>query len=183
MRRKYTALAGAVSPPQRRREDNAILQVLTATDAFHDCETLLTYVSAGAEVDTTRLIEYALSQGKTVAVPRCGSEPGRMSFYVINAVRELVRGKFGLPEPPAGARLLDKAQNALCVVPALAYDADGYRLGRGGGYYDRFLAGFTGCTVGLCRVCCISNEALPRGEHDIKVGHVITQKGVLRKDK
>jgi 5-formyltetrahydrofolate cyclo-ligase len=84
---------------------------------------------------------------------------------------QLRPGRFGIPEPPEGAPTIEDPEWA--VVPGIAFDRDGFRLGRGGGYYDRWLLGRTIRTVGLCRPERLVPE-LPRDPWDIPVQTVIT---------
>ena len=91
----------------------------------------------------------------------------------------LVPGRFGIPEPPRGAQILLPQPCDLMLVPALAYDRTGRRLGRGGGYYDRFLARVDCCTVGLIRAAFLL-DALPAEWNDMPVSAVITEDGVLQ---
>ena len=86
----------------------------------------------------------------------------------------LVRAPFGLWEPPEDAPLLDRSAIQLALVPAVCYDRAGYRLGFGGGYYDRWLADFSGFTVGLCRDCVLQDR-VPREPHDRRVDLLLTE--------
>lgn len=129
---------------------------------------VLTYASTPIEVDTRRLIDYCLEKGIRVALPRSGDT--ELSFFYINSVSELSTGRFGIDEPPAD----DPAEfdeNTLCVVPALCADGDGYRLGYGRGYYDRFLGGFPGTSV----IICYSSfkRQVPTEPHDVKANFTI----------
>ena len=105
------------------------------------------YASTEIEVDTRRAIGYCLERGIPVALPVSGDE--ELSFFYINSISELSRGRFGIDEPPRiNAAVPD--ERTLCVVPALCADGEGLRLGYGRGYYDRFLSGFRGKSVILC---------------------------------
>ena len=114
--------------------------------------------------------------GKTVALPVTQPD-GQMRFARYDGA--LVPGRFGIPEPPRSARTLLPQPGDLMLVPALAYDRAGRRLGRGGGYYDRFLARVDCCTVGLIRAAFLL-DALPAEWNDVPVSAVITEDGVLR---
>ena len=74
-----------------------------------------------------------------------------MEFYEIHSLFELQPGTFGVLEPvPENSRLVQEETEGLCIVPGLSFDAEGYRLGYGKGYYDRFLSRFSGTTAGVC---------------------------------
>ena len=104
-----------------------------------------------------------------------------MRFFQINGVQSLVGGEYkGILEPieDTSNELLDFS-NCLCVVPALAFDINGYRLGWGGGYYDRFLSKNRNVsTVGLVYSSCIT-DAVPKDNYDISVDFVISEKNIL----
>ena len=88
--------------------------------------------------------------------------------------RPLVKASFGISEPGEDCPLLDRGDIGLVLVPAVCYDRLGYRLGFGGGYYDRWLEGFSGVKVGLCREAVL-REAVPTEAHDAKVDILLTE--------
>ena len=111
------------------------LQVLSLP-TFQAAERIFAYCSVVPEVDTHAILAQARRRGKTVALPVTHPD-GQMRFARFDGA--LVPGRFGIPEPPRSARTLLPQPGDLMLVPALAYDRAGRRLGRGGGYYDRFL--------------------------------------------
>lgn len=151
------------------------LQVLSLP-AFQAAERIFAYCSVVPEVDTHAILAQARRCGKTVALPVTQPD-GQMRFARYDGA--LVPGRFGIPEPPRSARTLLPQPGDLMLVPALAYDRAGRRLGRGGGYYDRFLARVDCCTVGLIRAAFLL-DALPAKWNDVPVSAVITEDGVLR---
>lgn len=147
------------------------------------CKTVFTYVSKDIEVDTIALIRAAWANGKRVAVPRCVTDTREMDFYYITSIDDLEEGAFGVLEP-----ITDKCEkvtdfsSGLCIVPGLSFDAEGYRLGYGKGYYDRFLSKFHGDTVGLCYSNCIKWK-LPHGYYDRPVDMIVTDRYIRRTGK
>ncbi len=140
--------------------------------------TVLLYVSKSIEVDTYALIEKALKDGKTVAVPRCMEGTRNMAFYCITSLNDLEKGNFGVYEPKVDICVpLNDMKQGLCIVPGMVFDIKGYRLGYGKGYYDRFLSVFQGNVVGLCYSNCICWQ-LPRGIYDKSVDILVTEKFV-----
>ena len=120
------------------------------------CKTVFTYVSKDIEVDTLAIIRAAWANGKRVAVPRCVTETREMDFFYSTNMSDLEEGAFGVLEPIADkCEKVTDFSKGLCIVPGLSFDAEGYRLGYGKGYYDRFLSKFQGDTVGLCYSNCI----------------------------
>lgn len=108
-----------------------------------------------------------------------------MRWYPVTSLTGLARGPFGVLEPaedPARELDLSGRADALAVVPGLAFDARGFRLGYGGGYYDAFLASFRGTSVGLCREAQLVESLRALGAvdaHDVPVGLVVTEARVL----
>jgi len=150
---------------------------------------LLAYVSFRREVDTWEIMFAALGEGRTLALPRV--EPGgRLSLRAVrDPLHELVPGAFGIPEPAPSSPLLEPEAVDLVLVPGVAFDRRGYRLGYGGGYYDRLLADMRSPAVtarrsspavaaGLAYDFQIVDE-LPVGPHDQRVDLVLTERGVL----
>ena len=97
-----------------------------------------------------------------------------MRFLVISSLSELVTSKFGVDEPIGGEEITDFS-NTLCITPALSFNNKGYRLGYGGGFYDRFFEHYDGVKLGICyeEFC----GEIPIGEYDIPVDTVVTEKG------
>lgn len=140
----------SLAPEEKAQMDERICARVTGLREYAACDTLLTYVSTPIEVDTWPLIERALADGKRVAVPRCIDGTRQMAFYYIRSYDDLAPGTFGVLEPlPERCALWKPAGTCLCIVPALAYDRAGFRLGYGAGYYDRFLSGYHGAKVGI----------------------------------
>lgn len=147
------------------------------------CKTVFTYVSKDIEVDTLSLIRAAWANGKRVAVPRCVTETREMDFFYITNMSDLEEGAFGVLEPIADkCEKVTDFSKGLCIVPGLSFDAEGYRLGYGKGYYDRFLSKFQGDTVGLCYSNCIKWK-LPHGYYDKPVDLIVTDRYIRRTGK
>ncbi len=179
LRSRYKKLRLDLSPAVKEEMNQKILNRVMNLWQYRESSLILTYVSTPIEVDTHRLIEKSLGAGKRIAVPRCVPGTREMEFYLIRSLDELSPGTFGVLEPdPAKSILLEDVSTGLCIVPALAFDYQGYRLGYGKGYYDRFLARFGGSTVGLCYDNCMV-KSLPAGRYDRPVHLIITQRKTL----
>jgi 5-formyltetrahydrofolate cyclo-ligase len=143
---------------QRQKEEDAlgksraIQDKLFALPVFVRARTICCYVSFKGEVDTFAVMARAIELGKRVAVPFVIKGSKKILPIVITSIDELSAGTYGIPEPPFEAgRVLKPASLDLVVVPGVAFDRQHNRLGRGAGYYDRFLAELpdTTPTVGL----------------------------------
>lgn len=157
----------------RKDYDERIYNNLIKHDMIAGCSTFLVYASSHIEVDTRRFIEKMLSEGKTVAVPKC--EGKKMRFLTVDSLSALVRSRFGVDEPADGTEITVFG-DTVCIVPALRFDRNGFRLGWGGGFYDRFLAGYTGFSAGICYEQCCGE--VPVCEYDLNVDTVITENGI-----
>lgn len=179
IRSKCRLLRSQFTAEEKKSLDARIFNRLMNLWRYRECGTLLTYVSNDIEVDTHALIEDALKRSKRVAVPRCIPGLHEMEFYYINSFDDLQKGAYGILEPIKSKceKLID-LNEGLCIIPALTFDEQGYRLGFGKGYYDRFLSRFKGDTAGICYECCISNR-LPRGRFDECADIVVTEKRVI----
>ena len=137
---------------------------------------ILTYVSTDIEVDTKSIIKNALESGKRTAVPRCIPGTREIEFYIVTSFEnDLSEGSFKILEPNIKkCEKLNDFENGLCIIPALSFDMNGYRLGYGKGYYDRFLSKFKGLKIGLCYGGCVCEE-LPHGHFDERVDLLITE--------
>lgn len=176
LRAHYKQLRRELPEQEKRVWDQKIEASVRRLWQYKKCDTLLCYVSTDIEVDTKAIIRHALEDGKRVAVPRCIPGTCRMEFYYIRSHEELSPGMFGVPEPPEDPQnLLTDRSKGLCIVPALCYDRNGYRLGYGKGYYDRYLSDFGGTVIGICYSNCIERQ-LPHGRFDRPVETIVTEK-------
>ena len=149
--------------------DAQIAERVAGLSEWQRAQLVLTYLSIGDEVDTRALIRRAWDEGRTVALPRVAKRAHQMDWYRIEDFDHLETSAFGVEEP--------------ALVPGLTFDRFGYRLGYGGGYYDRLLAAFTGDAVGLCRQAQLADDLDARGlvcAYDQRVPVVVTENEVIR---
>ncbi len=156
-----------------RASDGAIAAKALALDAWKQAKSVFLYISIGREVDTRGLLAAALKQGKTLAVPLT-FPGGKMDARVIQSLAELKPGRMNIPEPVQSAPVLLPKEIDLIIVPCIAADRQGYRLGYGGGYYDRYLESTESSTVCLCRQQLLQ-DSLPHDRFDRCVDRVITE--------
>ena len=132
----------------------------------------------GKEPNTRLLIEKLLERGKVVGLPRM--LPGRqMEVRRYDPAIPMVKAAFGIEEPSTDCAVIPKEEIDFVLTPAVAYDVNGYRMGFGGGYYDRWLPGFAGKTAGLCRDKVLQ-QSVPVEPHDAQVDAVVTDSRVIR---
>lgn len=176
LRSKHKRLRNACPPDVKLQLDARLAQMFLETDEYKKCRTLFAFVSSPIEVDTSVIIDRALSDGKHLALPRCKNRFGEMDFYYVTSLSVLEKGTFSLMEPNLNkCEKVTDLSDGLCIVPGLCFDLNGYRIGFGKGYYDRFLQQFGGITAGLCYSRCIEHN-LPIGRFDKPVDILITEK-------
>ena len=166
LRRYYREARRTLSSDEKRFIDCKISDNLLKSDLYRDAACIFCYVSTGDEIGTAAILEQALTDGKTLCVPR------------IFSLDELKSGAYGIPEPSSGAPEIPPDGISLVIVPALSCDRNGYRLGYGGGYYDRFLARTRAVAAALCAESRLTDE-LPREPFDLPCNYIITERQVL----
>lgn len=153
-----------------------IEQKISDSEEYRLCKSIFVYVSYNTEVDTFKIINKALSDKKTVAVPVMTDIPHTMVFVKIDSMACLEKNSFGILEPTLKEEnIVNADENTLVIVPALAFDRCGYRLGYGGGYYDKYLSeNKTLCNVGIGFECQLVDR-LEINEYDVKLDKIITE--------
>ena len=186
LRTQLLALRRELGPSVRAEVDARIAAAVSATEEWREAPAVLTYLSVRDEVDTRELVRLAWEAGKVVAAPRV-TGPRTLAWYCVEAGDELEASAMGIEEPVArGERRVDPAclgDRSVALVPGLAFDKMGYRLGYGGGFYDAFLERFGGVSIGLCRDAALMPSRAARGaldSPDRAVGIVVTETRLLR---
>lgn len=159
----------AIPREQKQAIDQALTEGLLQHPFYQETNTIATYLSFPHEFQTQGLIEQALKDGKKILIPKTYPK-GRMDFVVYNP-QQLVKTSFGLLEPQGDLEVVDASQIDLIHVPGLVFTREGYRIGYGGGYYDRYLKHFTGHTLSTVYPCQI-RDFIPE-DHDIPVQEVL----------
>ena len=136
-------------PARKEALDSEIQARLIMSPEYRAASAVLVYMAMPFEISTSMIINAAFANNKTVALPVCVDNRG-MIFRQVGDLTSLKPGAFGISEPDESCPEFIPDQNTLCVCPALCCDMRGYRLGFGGGYYDRYLAGFNGVKAALC---------------------------------
>ena len=167
----------AQSLVQRKQKSALLGQKLLACPEYCGAHTVLFFVSLPEEVDTHRLIDEALKTGKRVVVPRCQTETKALELYEIRDRKHLVPGVLGLLEPdPAVTKPVSAEEADLVLVPGVVFDRQGNRIGRGAGFYDRFLKALKPSVfkMGLAYAFQIV-PSVPVEPHDVKLDRVLTE--------
>ena len=144
-------------------------------EEFAAAKTVLAFYPLAGEPDIRPLLQRILDSGRTLLLPRTEGG-GVMRALRVRSLEELEkRPPYGIFEPPETAEELTPD---VVLVPGMAFDEAGYRLGHGGGYYDRYLSGFTGGTIGVSFDALVL-DAVPREAHDRPVGVLVTERRTI----
>ncbi len=163
---------------EKKKMDELIYNSVINNRIFVNASVVFIYVSFNNEVDTHRIIEYALRLGKRVCVPRVINKQSGMKALFINSLSELVVSKFGILEPKDSENSSLPNEIDIAIIPGLAFDRIGGRIGYGGGFYDRFFS------CGVCKKIALAYEfqmlkAIPMEKYDVLIDGVITEKDFI----
>ncbi len=175
-RNHFKGIRDGISDESKNLLDTALC--LNAADLvdFKNAECLLCYYPVRGEPDILPLVKHAWELQKKVAFPISHVASKEISFHIVNDLSELSRGAYRIPEPNEGLPKITDFSNSICIIPGLAFDSHGHRLGYGGGFYDRFLSKYNGVSVMLAYSALFA-EDLPTDENDQAVDIIITEKG------
>jgi 5-formyltetrahydrofolate cyclo-ligase len=180
IRSQFLAQRRALGRDSWTMGSNLAQQRLIALDEFNSSECIALYAPIHNEIDTTEIMVAALKAGKKVLYPAvCGTE---MVFREISGAHSLRKGAFGILEPCATCVEHPADQADLIVVPGVAFDLRGHRIGYGKGFYDRFLQHRNSKShlVGLCHDFQLIDDGIPGELHDITMGIIISDKRIIR---
>ena len=170
LRAQIRQLKRAMTEAQIVEASQRLGVLFAASDAYKQAKTIYGYLPYNQEVRTTPMLQRALDDGKRVAVPKCYGE--EMRFIYLDDLSKVEKGYCGIPEPIEDGPIADD-ETALVLMPGLAFDKEGHRMGYGGGFYDKFLEKEPNHpTLALC----YEFQMLPYLEtedHDIPVDTVI----------
>ncbi len=170
-------------PHSRVQEMSATIQKrLTDLAEFRRAGRIASYVAREDEVQTVPIIEQALSENKSVVVPKVDTATGGLLFFEISGVNELSRGHFGILEPRGVGKPVPLSETGVVLVPVVAWDERGHRIGHGRGYFDRAL-GERGDSVAVGLAFESQGVArIPETASDVKLDMLVTERRVLRFD-
>lgn len=164
---------------ERAEISQQLQEKLFQSNLWENAQTIGVYLSIGNEWDTRNIVKQALLEGKSVAAPKTIPDAKELIFYQIKDPSQTVQGNFGLEEPIVVERnFIEKDAIDLLIVPGLVFTKNGYRVGFGGGYYDRYLTDFIHTTASLVHTKQFI-DTFPIEPFDIPVNYLITEKGIL----
>ena len=176
LRSRYRSVRDNVD--NRELKSDIIARTVIDSELFIKSKEVFLYSASGSEIFTNKISDAARSLGKRIAYPKCIDRDGEMEFYFVNSLDDLCVGMYGIFEPDCSeSEIAVLSSESLIIVPALAYDLYGYRLGYGKGYYDRYLSRCSCKSVGIAFDECVCKE-LPHGIYDCKINCLITDKSI-----
>ena len=175
--RKELLAARKLVPEEKRMELSfKTAEALFSTDEFKRADSVFCYINKKEEIYTRGIVSYAILCGKKVAAPMCrGCE---MIFKYINDENDLEKGVFSVYEPKSYCTSAEVSPDTVCITPALCYNRQGYRIGYGKGYYDRFFEKNACVKIGLCFEENIIDFNPSEGDKAVDI--IVTDKGVYR---
>lgn len=179
LRREYSEKRKAILPEEKEKRDSDICRFATNLASFRYADCVLMYAPMKDEINIFPIAEKALAAGKRVFFPKCNKENRSMTYREVTDLSQLSPCAYGILEPSddAPAYAPDNSRPAICFIPAILFDVCGYRVGYGGGYYDRFLPSFKGSKIGVIYSDFILNR-VPRGFYDLRVDIMLTERNV-----
>ena len=170
LRQHIRTLKRQMTEAEIDQKSQLLCSMLLDTDLYRNAKSIYGYMSYNQEVRTLELLDQALRDGKRVAIPKCYAK--EMRFIWMDDLSQTVKNSCGIPEPVHDTPVADDP-TALVLIPGMAFDATGHRVGYGGGYYDKFLAIEPNHpTVALCYDFQLL-EQIPTNEYDIPVDLVL----------
>jgi 5-formyltetrahydrofolate cyclo-ligase len=169
----------SMDKPQYDQLSNAICEQLLQDPSIIKGKTIAVTISSFPEVNTWPLIESLWDLGKHVVVPKCNAKTREMTFYTITNFSQTENVYMGLLEPiPTLCEPVNKNEIDVCIVPGIVFDIRGYRIGYGGGYYDRFLNGYKGKIISLAFHSQLV-DFVPNHEYDLPIEQLITNEAIM----
>lgn len=164
----------------KKKADKIINETLKEQSFFKESKNIFIYIGFGSEIDTGDYIDDFLDSGKCIIIPRIDTITKEMEGVQINNMNDLQRNKYGILEPRATIKGFEKNFIDLVVMPGVAFDTAGSRVGYGGGYYDKFLQNINASVqkVALAYEFQVIDK-VPSEDHDIKADFIITEKRII----
>lgn len=177
IRRRMLFLRENIDKEKLMKWNENIYNKIVNWDVFKDAKMVMIYASFKNEVKTWDIIDYCFEKRKDVILPKTIKDGFKILPCKINSLDELSRTSFGILEP-SGENVVDKDKIDMIIVPGIAFDRNGNRIGYGAGYYDRFLKDCKGIKAGVCYSIQMVEDVYA-DEHDVKMDYLITERGII----
>jgi 5-formyltetrahydrofolate cyclo-ligase len=180
IRKKILELRNAMLPEEIAAKSGEIARRLTKLREIRESSTLMVFLSFGSEVLTDELIVWGWEAGRRIVVPLCRPKGRVLTPCLLSGFDELEKGHYGIREPKTDRlRPVPQEEIDAVLIPAVAFDRCGHRVGYGGGYYDRFLPEVPrAARIGAAFACQIVME-IPPDPHDVPVDRIVTEEELI----
>ena len=179
MRKDISDLRKRMSAQDWEEKSKSIYENLIRMPVYQEAEAVLAFISISNEPDTDEIIRHAMEAGKTVAVPKC--EGRDLGFYRIDSPDDVSPGRFSVPEPVNTDDLhrVVMTEKSLIILPGLAFDKNGFRLGYGAGFYDRYLKDDSYRNKLMIAFSFQEVGHVPNHSGDVPVDWIVTEKEII----
>ena len=184
LRREILKIRNNLDKNTKKKYDEIIFTKLRKRKEYINSNNVFIYLGYGSEIDTISFVKEMFLDGKNVCIPKTNTEDKTMEAVIIRDLDNLEEDKYGILEPVSNYEVINKDEIDLVIMPGLAFDNHGGRLGYGGGYYDKFLMD---CSADKFKIALAYNfqviESVPKEEHDILIDCIITEENEKYVDK
>jgi 5-formyltetrahydrofolate cyclo-ligase len=184
IRKKILDHREAIDVNIRKQWDEGIFNNFINSECYKKANTIFAFVSFKSEANTHKIIKHAIKDGKTICVPRIESKQKGIEIFKIDGFDQFKKGYFGILEPNESCSVVEKKNIDLILMPGVAFDRQGGRVGYGAGFYDRFLSDINN-KVNKIAVAyhfqVLTN--IPMDEHDVRIDGIITEEESIFTDK
>lgn len=181
-RQRIMAIRNHLTAPEREIYSQNIYEQLLQLDLFKNSNVIASFVDFREEVSMTKINTYILNSGKTLVLPYVDFKRKEMTFHIVNDLSTLHLSRYGIREPnPNLHSEIDIADIEIVLTPGVAFDKNGYRLGYGGGFYDRFFATIDSLIpkIGIAYSLQLV-DSIPVESHDKALDGIVTEKGLTQ---
>ena len=181
LRKQYKQIREQLTIEQVKKNSAQIADRLFQTSFWQNSSTVMLYLSFQNEVMTDQIYRQGWMEGKTMLLPICSAQNGIMTMSVLSSFDQLIPNRYGIRELPAPLQQIITPQKIdLCLIPGIAFDRYGNRLGFGSGYYDRYLAQIASHVprIALAHSCQIYDGLLPVDQYDLPMHYMLTENGL-----
>ena len=180
LRKNCIRKRNSIAPPYYLAASERICKCVYLESKYIRAKDILCYSAFGNEVSTRALIDKAYADGKNVYFPRV--EGDEMNFYRVYSLEDMKDGYKGIREPFYLDNKYNNTSGAICIVPGVVFGRDGYRIGYGKGFYDRYLSRFPGLyKIGICFEVQLV-DSVPIGPYDVQMDEIICENYIFNKD-
>jgi len=179
LRRQYAQIRASAHARMRYDDKQKIISHLREIPSFSKAKTIMCYFARGSEVPTKNLILELLNSGRRVVLPRADTTDKTMTPYFVDSIEDVELASYGIMEPKLNCKICKTQDIDVILVPGVAFDLNGHRLGYGLGFYDKFLIGAKCETIGLAYDETICEDCLPIEPHDIALTHLVSERRII----